>query len=193
MSSEKERQENYEKLLSTHHGRMIDFVKFAEAKNAALVTFCSFWVGSILTVLRFNQTLPLAYENYLTFALPILIVAALVSLAAFFPRLLHHFHKRGDGPRNLLFFGDVASFTAAAYGARLRERYYPPEGAAYTNSYLDDLEVQIAVQAAIAHRKFRFFNWAAGLVMLAFVFLAVPAIWEAIRMGVHFGTAHGWF
>lgn len=38
-----DQQDSYEKLLSASHGRMLDLVKFAETKNAALLTFCSGW------------------------------------------------------------------------------------------------------------------------------------------------------
>lgn len=159
---------------------MIDFVKFAEAKNASLITFCSIWIGSILTILRFNQALPLGYEFYLPIVLPLFMIATIIALSAFFPRLLHHFHKSGDGPKNLLFFGDIATFAPAAYAARLRERYLPPQDEAYARSYLDDLEIQIAVHGAIAARKFRRFNCAALVVMAAFAILAIPAVLEIL-------------
>ncbi|PYE92093.1 hypothetical protein C8J35_1308 [Rhizobium sp. PP-F2F-G38] len=147
-----DQQESYEKILSTHHGQMIDFVKFAEIKNAALLTFTSIWIGSIIGFLRAQTSLPLGYDTAFLFALPFLCCAALLSLKSFLPRLLHHHHKSLDGARNLLFFGDIARIEVEQYGQRARERYYPLEGASFNERYLNDLTVQIAVQAHIVCR-----------------------------------------
>lgn len=38
-----DQQEAFEKILTSNLMRAIDFVKFAEAKNAALLTFNSAW------------------------------------------------------------------------------------------------------------------------------------------------------
>lgn len=177
-----ERQENYQKVASAHHAQMIDFVKYGETKNAALVTFCSIWIGSILTVLRFNQTLPLDYHVYLPFVLPILLAAMLISLWAFVPRFMENFYEPVGESKNLLYWGDIASMCSCAYAAKLREFYYPPEDASYTKAYFDDLEIQISIQAKTANRKFKIFNIAIYLVFAAFLVFLLPAVLNTIQI-----------
>ncbi|WP_332117594.1 Pycsar system effector family protein [Azorhizobium caulinodans] len=186
-----DQQENFEKLLSAHHGRMIDFVKFAETKNAALLTFSSVWIGSIIAMLRSDQTLPLGYDLAFKVILCLLVVAAIISLYSLLPKWLHHFHKPGDCSKNLLYFGDIATFDYGTYAARLRERYYPPEGVSYTDSYFTDLITQIWVQSRIARRKFRLFNCAAAFVLAGFSIAAIPLIVWFAQFLIAIGRAAG--
>ena len=46
-----DQQEAFEKLLSSVLGRVVDFLRFAEAKNAALLTFSSAWILASTTLL----------------------------------------------------------------------------------------------------------------------------------------------
>ena len=171
---------------------MIDFVKFAETKNAALLTFCSVWIGSIITMLRTGQTpLPLGYDRALTIVLPMLTVAALIALTSFLPKRLHHYFKSEDREeKNLLFFGDIAKLGIETYAERVRERYHPPAEAAYSERYLDDLIVQISVQSRIADAKFKAFNTAATIVLTAFVAIAFPPFMWAVRWLLHATASH---
>lgn len=187
-----DQQESYEKILSAHHGRMIDFVKFAEAKNAALLTFTSVWIGSIIGFLRAQTPLPLDYDQAFLVALPFLFIAALMSLKSFLPRFLHHHHKDDDGAKNLLFFGHIAQMEPRLYGNRIRERYYPPEDISFTDRYLEDLTIQVSIQAHIASRKFKAFNRAAWLVLSAFAILAVPIVRFLISFAAKYSIAKGW-
>ncbi|MER0240086.1 Pycsar system effector family protein [Fulvimarina sp. MAC8] len=171
---------------------MIDFVKFAETKNAALLTFTSVWIGSIIGFMQAQTPLPLGYDTAFLFTLPLLCVAALISLASFLPRRLHHHHRDDDGVKNLLFFGDIAQMEPRQYGKRVRERYLPPENVSFTERYLEDLTVQISVQAHIADRKFKAFNRAARLVIAAFGVLTIPVLKTLISIGARYAIAHGW-
>lgn len=186
-----DQQENFEKLLSAHHGRMIDFVKFAETKNAALLTFSSVWIGSIIAMLRSDQTFPLGYDLALKIILCLLILAAIISLYSFLPKWLHHFHKPGDGSKNLLYFGHAATFDYGTYADRLKSRYHPPEGVSYTENYMTDLIVQIWVQSCIAHRKFRLFNCSATFILIAFTVATTPLIIWIFQFLIAVGQAMG--
>lgn len=188
-----DQQENYEKLLSTHHGRMIDFVKFAEAKNAALLTFCSVWIGSMITLLRADKPLPMGYDFAFMIVLPIMVVAALISLSSFLPKRLLPFHNPGDGTKNLLYFGDVSTLAIGTYAERARERYYPPAEVSYTDSYLNDLLTQISVQSKIATCKFQRFNWAAYLVLGSIFVMGVPPVVVGFKWLARSGVERGWF
>ena len=167
--------EALEKLVSAQHGRAIDFVKFAETKNAALLTFCSVWIGSGIAMLRTEEILPAGYGLALRLTLPLLTVAALIALTSFLPRTLDSMLKRAEDKRNLLYFGDVARMDVDAFGRLLRERYLA-EGGACSTTYVDDLVEQVAIQSRIALRKFRTFDVGAKLVIACFVIMALPAV-----------------
>ncbi|WP_129468838.1 MULTISPECIES: Pycsar system effector family protein [Mesorhizobium] len=171
-----DQQDSYEKLLSASHGRMLDLVKFAETKNAALLTFCSVWMGSIITMLRSPDEPPMGYRAAFLVVLPLLAVAAVILLTSFLPQFLHHFHRAADGSTNLLYFGDIAKLEAGEFGEAASKRYFPEEGQSATDDYLDDLALQVAVQARIANRKFKTFNAAGRLVLASFVCMATPPV-----------------
>ena len=193
VSKNEKQQENFEKLLSTHHGRMIDFVKFAETKNAALLTFCTVWIGSIITLLRSGEGLPMGYNQAFVAALPFLVAAALWSLRSFLPRSLDAIHRDPERVKSLLYFADIASFKPEQYAQRFRERYGSSEGYLYTERYLDDLIVQTHAQAEIAHRKFKAFNVSALLVLLSFGILAFPVTRALVGMAARHGLSNGWW
>ena len=172
-----DQQEAFEKLLSSVLGRVVDFLnRFAEAKNAALLTFSSAWILASTTLLT-GTALNDDWRIGFAVALPLFVAAALIAVVSFLPKThLPNFHKDPEQARALLYFGDAASFAPAAYRERIRERYYPPDGESATRNYLDDLSIQIAVNSQITARKLRFFNTGAYAVLLAFVALGVPAV-----------------
>lgn len=177
-----DQQESYEKALAANHGRMMDLVKFAEAKNAALLTFCSVWMGTIIGILRSTDEPPMGYRTAFLVALPLLAVAAVVTLTSFLPRLLHHLRPEREETSNLLYFGHIASLEINDFGLAARQRYYPVEGQSFTDDYLNDLAVQVAVQARIANRKFKTFNAAGRLVLASFVCMAAPPVVWAVQV-----------
>ncbi|MCM2475677.1 hypothetical protein HGO38_19565 [Rhizobium sp. CG5] len=179
-----DQQEAYEKLLAANHGRMIDFGKFAEAKNAALLTFCSVWMGAIITLLRAPGELPFGYCYAFTAALPLLFIAAVISLKSLMPKFLDQMHKREDDYKNLLYFGDIDRAGTAAYPNMAAELYLPTESDSATATYLHDLAVQTAIHARIAHRKFRMFNWAGSFVLAAFACMVVPLVFACARWAI---------
>lgn len=179
-----DQQEAYEKLLSANHGRMIDFGKFAEAKNAAVLTFCSVWMGAIITLLRSPGELPFGYYYAFTAALPLLFIAAAISLKSLMPKFLDQMHKREDDYKNLLYFGDIDRAGTAAYPHMAAELYMPTGNDSATETYLRDLAVQTAIHAKIAHRKFRSFNWAGSFILAAFGCMAIPPLVACVRWAI---------
>lgn len=160
--------------MSANHGRMIDFVKFAETKNAALLTFSSVWIGAIINLLKSPDELPFGYKYAFEGALPLLAVAAVICLKSLLPRFLDQVYKREDDVVNLLYFGDIIKGGVKDYPDMAKKEYMPADGESATATYLHDLGVQTAIQASIAHRKFKFFHWAGSLVLIAFVIMALP-------------------
>ncbi|MDF2118725.1 DUF5706 domain-containing protein [Roseiarcaceae bacterium H3SJ34-1] len=170
-----DQQEAYEKLLSATLSRTIDFVKFAEAKNAALLTFSSAW---ILASVNLSATATsTGWRQAFGLALPLFVVSALISILSFLPQIkLAKFHRDPSRAKSLLFFGDAAEFSPESYRDRMAERYTPPENESATKNQLDDLAVQINVNSKIAVRKFRIFAVGAWIALSAIGILVVPAL-----------------
>ncbi|QOZ36363.1 Pycsar system effector family protein [Bradyrhizobium sp. CCBAU 53421] len=176
-----DQEEAFEKILSTQLGRTIDFVKFAETKNAALLTFSSAWIIGTINLLTGPNPLPLGYNVAFCVALPLFAVGGLVCILSFVPQVLAKFFEAEDDSMSLLYWGHIAQIPVARYHDRVTERYKPHDSHSVTERYLDDLCVQISVNARIANRKFTMFNMAAGCVFAAIFVLALPPIWWGIR------------
>jgi len=172
-----DQEEAFEKVLATQLGRNIDFVKFAETKNAALLTFSSAWIIGSINLLTGQAVLPAGYPTAFCVALPLFAVAGLICILSFVPQVLDRFHQHNQNDRSLLYWGHIAEIPVARYHERVTERYKPAESHSVTERYLDDLCVQISVNARIATRKFTMFNIAAGCVFAAIFVLALPPIW----------------
>ena len=186
-----DQQESYERLLTASNGRMMELVRFAETKNAALLTFCSIWMGTTIATLRSQEELPMGYRAAFMIILPLLAVAALISLTSFLPKFIQ-VHRPTKTMPNLLFFGDIANIGAGKFVEAAKERYFPPDGQTTTDEYLADLALQVAVQASIANRKFKTFNMAGRLVLSAFICMAAPPViwalqtaWNAVQIWAH--------
>ncbi|MQX70033.1 Pycsar system effector family protein [Sinorhizobium meliloti] len=178
-----DQQEAYERVLTSTLGRVIDFLKFAEAKNAALLTFASAWILASVNLLNGSNGLSAVWRIGFTFALPVFVGAAILALCSFLPKtLLSQFYKDPEQTKALLYFGDAATFEPAAYRERIRERYFPPEGESATRNYLDDLSVQITVNSQITTSKLKLFNTGALFVLLALLILAFPAVITLCRV-----------
>lgn len=180
----------FEKILSSTLSRVLDLLKFAEAKNAALLTFSSAWIIATINLLSTDRTIPDSLATALKIALILFILAALVAMWSFLPKLkLDLFHRDPLQPKNLLYFGDIATFDATAYRKRVLERYMSADGPPTTENYLDDLMIQVAVNSKIAKRKFVIFNIGAGLIVMALITIAIPFLgvgihWILVRLGV---------
>ncbi|TYP68693.1 hypothetical protein A9A71_1034 [Stutzerimonas stutzeri] len=171
-----DQQEAYERLLTSSLARVIDFTKFAEAKNAALLTFASAWI--IASVNFLNGTTTPGWRLAVMAALPFFASSALVALFSFLPKTNPFgFHKDPERERVLLFYGDAAAFSPESFRDRIRDRYYPPEEQTATRNYLDDLSTQTNINSQIALRKFKLFTAGTRLIFVAFAILSIPALY----------------
>ncbi|RXH30996.1 hypothetical protein XH99_11085 [Bradyrhizobium nanningense] len=177
-----DQEEAFEKILSTQLSRNIDFVKFAETKNAALLTFSSAWIIGSINLLTGQSILPLGYNVAFCVALPLFAVAGLICILSFTPQVLARFHQPTDDAKSLLYWEHIADIPVGRYHERVTERYKPGENHSVTERYLNDLCVQISVNARVATRKFTMFNIAAGCVFAAILVLASPPLWWGFRL-----------
>lgn len=177
--SANDQQEAFEKLLGSSLARVFDLVRFAETKNAALLTFASAWILAMLNLPSSDRTLPPGFAPALLGALPLFALAAFVCVLSFLPRIDISRRDPVSGRHtNLLFFLDIATLPLPAYEAAARARYWPEPGNAANEAYLSDLAHEVAVNARIVARKFRLFNLGARIVCCALAILLARAAWH---------------
>jgi hypothetical protein len=183
-----DQEEAFDKILTANLQRIIEFLKYAEAKNCALLTLASVWALASINFLTAERPIPVNYRASLLWAFPFVIAAGLAAILSFTPRLrLAPFlggRRAGPHPRNLLYFGDIRSLTVARVEANLQERYYPPDEHVTTESYIHDLSVQIAVNSQIVRRKLWFFSIGIGLMAAAIVVPLLRLGWLCVSAKV---------
>lgn len=174
-----DRGEAYEKILVADLQRVIDFLKFAETKNAALLALSSAWTLATIGLECAGRKLPTCFIYSVPLALILVLSAALLAAISFFPKVgLPAFlggKKAGPHVRNLLFFGDIACLTVKEFEAAVHARYYPAKDE-QREEYLHDLTVQISVNSSITLRKMRLFKWGVGLAIAAGAILLASAL-----------------
>jgi hypothetical protein len=175
-----DQQEAFEKLLGSNLARVFDLVRFAETKNAALLTFASAWILAMLNLLSSGRALPPGFAPALLGALPLFALAASVCVISFLPKIDISRRDPVAARQNLLFFLDIAALPLPAYEAAARARYWPEPGNAASEAYLNDLAREVAVNARIVARKFRLFNLGARIVCCAIAILLAPALWHGM-------------
>jgi hypothetical protein len=173
----------YERLLLHNLQRVIDFLRFAEAKNAALLTLSSALAIALGNILL-NSELSGAIRLGLWVVLMLMMVAGVIAISTFMPRLnLPRFlggGLAGPHPKNLLYFGDIASLTIKEFRSMIEERYGPADAARMKQEYLDDLLVQVLVNSQITDCKMRVFRAGATVMASAgIIALVTVAGWGA--------------
>lgn len=167
----------FERIVTANLARAVDIVRFAETKNAALLTFCSAWIIASVNMLK-GSNLSHEYIVALTVALMLFAIAAMLSVWSIAPRVMHRVKGNSpERPRNLLFFGDIAPLEIADFKAQFAARYLPAEGQSVSQAYIDDLMTQIAINSKIAERKMRFFHWSSRVAFVAIAVLLAPPFW----------------
>jgi hypothetical protein len=163
-------------------------VKFAEAKNAALLAFCSAWTVAIGNAISKPSECPASYVGILPMAAALFMLAAIIAFSSFLPRMnLGKFFRGEDRlsrPLNLIFYGDIKGIPIGDFASRIEARYLPTKGQTATADYLEDLACQIHVNSSIADRKFLTFKIATWPVLAGIALLAWPAIRWALSASV---------
>ena len=182
MATKDQAREAFGGILSASLARVVDFLKFAETKNAALLTFASAWTLALISLLTGDHAPAGILGAAFWLALILFSAGAAVAVVSFLPKLrLHDLHRDPEQPKNLLYFGHVAKFDTAVFQTRVRERYLAQEEQAITDEYLDDLTIQISANSKIARRKFVIFDVGAALILIALLALALAAASAAIN------------
>jgi hypothetical protein len=173
--------------LSELLARVIDWLKFAEAKNTGSVGLSSTGLGVIVTFLVAGPPIPTVAGVGLAVGAVALMLSLMLTVASFLPSTDLEKHLVGERERptsrdNLLYYGHLARYEPRALVEAIAEMYFEQEGETYTPSKLDvDLAAQIVTNARITVRKLSFFRYslllfgfgvliaAAGMALAAFL------------------------
>lgn len=149
--------------------RTNDWLKFAEAKNAAiLILNCAVLFGALQS-LNNEAPLPLLMEWFLINLIFFLVAGTIFSAASLIsrlnPPLWIKFPARKANP-NILYFGDISSLSEDSY---LVEYYKTLEIQREPSKLDSQYANQIVTNSKIAYIKYRLFNVSAWLSMCAFL------------------------
>jgi Family of unknown function (DUF5706) len=181
LMAKNDQEEQFEKLMSANLVRVVDFLKFAETKNAALLTFCSAWLLGIGNLLSSGKRIPFFVDSGFRLSFIFFALGALFAIVSFLPKLsIGGFTKSPSAHSNMLFFGDIAAMPTEKFAHDSIVRYRPEEDRSCSDEYIADLSMQIAVNSRIVLRKMRLFAWGARCVMLALFMLVAPAIGQIL-------------
>ena len=156
-------------------GLCIDWVKYAEKKNAGLLVAAS---GLVLSLAgRFpDKTSPSGIRACFWIGCVSLVLSAVICLVSFIPQIEFPWivsRRKTSSEDNLFFFGHIADFSPSEFvDALYRGEGHQPA----VNKLQLDLAGQIIVNARISLMKFRLFTVAAWLATLGIVFLICAAV-----------------
>jgi len=172
-------QDAYVQMLTANLQRALDFLKFAEAKNAALLALASAWIAATLNLECSGKALPSGFTISIPIALLCALCAGIPAMISLLPRLhLPSFlggKRAGPHPPNLLYFGDISALPIKTLEKDMAARYLTA-GRGYRDEYIHDLTVQLSVNSEIAMRKMRLFNWGMRFILAGGVVLLLPSL-----------------
>lgn len=165
--------------------RVIDWLKFAEAKNTAAVGLSSTGLGVIVTFLVAGPPVPEIAGAGLALGAVILMVSLLLAVGSFLPSIDLEKHLLGahDEPSpadNLQFYGHLARYEPGGLARAIARHYYALEGeSAAPSKFALDVAGQIVTNARITVRKLTLFKYSlllfAGGVLIAAAAMAFSA------------------
>jgi hypothetical protein len=172
-------QREVQRQLSELLSRVIDWLKFAEAKNTGSVGLASTGLGVIVTFLVAGPPIPTVAGVGLAVGAVALMLSLMLTVASFLPSTDLEKHLVGERQRptardNLLYYGHLARYEPKALVEAIAEMYFEQEGQTYTPSKLDvDLAAQIVTNARITVRKLAIFRY--SLLLFGFGVLVASA------------------
>lgn len=159
-----ETQRDVQRQLSELLSRVIDWLKFAEAKNTGSVGLASTGLGVIVTFLVAGPPIPTVAGVGLAVGAVALMLSLLLTVASFLPSTDLEKHLVGERERpttrdNLLYYGHLARYEPRALVEAIAEMYFEQAGETYVPSKLDvDLAAQIVTNSRITVRKLALFR-----------------------------------
>lgn len=176
---QREIRESLENVL----GLVSEDLRFAETKNAALLTANA---AAVIGILQVNPSLDASQPMLFYYLYALTLVCAfsgVVSLISFVPRAQNPYADIGlpaAANDNLLFYGHIQKYDPPAY---LRAVYAAAGRAGQEPEKLELMYAeQIVVSSRIAVRKFTYFRWAIWITIGA---LLTPPLGYLLYWGIH--------
>ena len=159
--------------------RVIDWLKFAEAKNTGAVGLASTGLGVIVTFLVAGPPLPDIAGAGMAIGAVALMFSLMLAVASFLPTtnlekfLLDEREQPGLND-NLLFYGHLARYEPRSLTRAIAQHYFDTPGSQYTPSKLAvDYAGQVVTNARITVRKLALFKY--SLLLFGFGVLIASA------------------
>ncbi|HEX2281688.1 MAG TPA: Pycsar system effector family protein [Thermomicrobiales bacterium] len=172
-------QGDVERQLSELLTRVIDWLKFAEAKNTNAVGLSSTGLGVIVTFLVAGPAIPPLAGVGLGIGALALMLSLMLTVGSFLPSTNLEKHLIGERERpsqrdNLLYYGHLARYEPRALVEATAEMYFEQEREAYAPSKLAvDLAAQIVTNSRITMRKLALYRY--SLLLFGFGVLVASA------------------
>ena len=144
-----------------------DWLRFAEAKNGALVAFDAAVAFGALSLGIGAQGLATWLAVVMVVSAILALISASVALFTFLPKLTSDLLAQEEPPSptdNLLFYGHIAKYTPDSYLEALRTRLRLSQD---ISPYAEQLAEQIVINAQIASWKYQLFNKALWFALFA--------------------------
>jgi hypothetical protein len=142
-----------------------EWLKFAETKNAALLTFNGVLLFGIVRILQSNVSYFTPYTKTFTACIILLIINICINLMSFIPaltqskkqKLKSSLSNEQVNDLNLLYYGNLKNFNEVKFLEAIIKKYNLPAND-QTDEYLKDLSLQIVTLSSIATKKYIFFS-----------------------------------
>lgn len=160
--------EELEKYLSANLGRVNEWLRFAETKNAALLTFSSAWLVAICSLWSNEKAPEIIKIPLLSATFPVM-AAALIALHSLLPKKQKKSGQPGDPSlNNLLFHGNISTLGTSNALQAFQTRYCQSASGSKMNA-LEDLSTQLVETSTIVTLKFKAFSRGAWFIIAGFV------------------------
>lgn len=169
-----------------------DWLKFAEAKNAVLLTFSSAGITSVITYLSAASNPPNSLKIGLILTASFLCISSLICSISFLPKTSIEYvlwlqskpskasAKNLKDTDNLYFFGDLKKYTALELLNTMNNAYFtPPITQPYKKEYLD-IANQIVINSQITMLKFQFFIKAVWSLIISIIIIPLTLLFSLI-------------
>jgi hypothetical protein len=166
--------------------RVIDWLKFAEAKNTGIVGLSSTGLGVIVTFLVAGPEITLLSGVGLTVGAIALMLSLMLAVASFLPttnleKYLVGGREKPNPGDSLLYYGHLARYEPRPLALAIAQMYFDYEGEAYAPSkFALDLAGQVVTNARITVRKLALFRYSLLLfgfgVLVAATAMALAAL-----------------
>lgn len=141
------------------------WLRFAEAKNAALVALCGLLIPVFLGIITSSNAFAVSYS---VLGLIFLAIALFTALTSFLPRLSRFRFLNINVDNNLstevvIYFGDISKLSLSEFTEKAKIVFEKSDWSILDKQILD----QIHINSIIANRKYQMFSFAVWLLVAA--------------------------